>query len=149
MNETLCRSDQVCPDLAGSRSRCTLTGILKPQGAVPSPQALILLGGVKFIAWRLRHSSLGEYQQGPRDFWSRQACLGYSPVPGPTLERPCAILARLVGYMTKSPVILSCYLSHFSTADKCCRQQINFHTETTRFVLYLHKVTTFLSCPET
>ena len=28
-------SDQVCPGSAGSQSRCNLTGILEPQGAVP------------------------------------------------------------------------------------------------------------------
>ena len=42
-------SGWVCPDWSGSWSRCTFTGILEPQGAVP--QALTLLGVVGFIAW--------------------------------------------------------------------------------------------------
>ena len=50
-------SGRVCPISSGSRSRFALTGILEPQGVVP--QALNLLGGVRFIAWRLRRPFLG------------------------------------------------------------------------------------------
>ena len=49
-----------------------------------SPQALTLLRGVGFIAWRLRLLSLGECQQGPRHFWNCRTRLGYGPAPGPT-----------------------------------------------------------------
>ena len=63
----------------------------------PSPQALTLLGGAGFITWRLRHPFLGERRRGPRHFWSRRACLGYGPAPGPTeKKKPWAILVRLV-----------------------------------------------------
>ena len=69
------------------------TLFLEPQaGAVP--QALTLFGGVRLIAWHLRHPALRECRRGLRYFWKCRARLGHSPVPGPALKRPCAILIR-------------------------------------------------------
>ena len=45
---------------------------------------------------------LGECWRGPRYFCEYRACLGYSPAPGPTLKRPCAILIWLVGHKTNT-----------------------------------------------
>ena len=45
------------------------------------PQALTLLGGAKFIAWRLRRLFLRECQRNPMHFWRYQACLGYDLRP--------------------------------------------------------------------
>ena len=67
---------------SGCRSRSTLTSILEPQETVS--QALTLLGVARFIAWRLKRPFLGECRRSSRHFWSRQACLGYSPTPRPT-----------------------------------------------------------------
>ena len=65
---------------------CLITGhTLSLRG--PSSQALTLFGGVRFIAWRLRHPFLGECQWGPRHFGDCQACLGYGPAAGPTLKK--------------------------------------------------------------
>ena len=70
----------------GSGMVCHVTGhTLNLRGL--SHQALTLLRVVRFIAWCLRGPFLGEYQWGPRHFWSHQACLGYSPVPRPTLKK--------------------------------------------------------------
>ena len=60
-------------------------------------QTLTLLGGIRFIAWRLRRPFLGVCRRGPWHFWKCQAHLGYDPAPGPTLKSPCATLVRLVG----------------------------------------------------
>ena len=49
-----------------------------------SSQALILLGGARLIARRLRRSFLGKCPRWPRHFWSRRACLRYCAEPGPT-----------------------------------------------------------------
>ena len=73
---------------------------LEPQGAVSL--ALTLLGGVRFIAWRLRHHLLGECRRGPSHFWECRTRLGYGPAPRPTLKRPCATLVRLVGRPTNT-----------------------------------------------
>ena len=97
----------VCPGLADGWSRCALNGILEPLGAVP--QALTLLGGGRFISWRLRRLSLDECQRGPRHIWSRRACLSYGYAPRPTLKRPFAILSRLVGRVTNRASIFSFY----------------------------------------
>ena len=53
----------------------------------PSPQALTLLGGARFIVWRLRRPSFGECRRGLRHFWECWACLGYVLVLGPTLKK--------------------------------------------------------------
>ena len=45
-------------------------GILEPQG--PFLQALILRGGVRFIAWHLMRSFLGEMPTGPETFLELQ-----------------------------------------------------------------------------
>ena len=45
------------PGMSLLRWQSVMTGILEPQGAVP--QALILFGGVGFIAWRLRRMPTG------------------------------------------------------------------------------------------
>ena len=50
---------------------------LKPQGAVPSGSNS--LKEVRFIAWQML--------MGPRHFWECRACLGYGPMPGPTLKK--------------------------------------------------------------
>ena len=47
----------------------------------PFPQVLTLLGGVRFIAWRLRCSFWGECWWGPRHFWSSWLRLGHGPAP--------------------------------------------------------------------
>ena len=72
----------VCPGSRSSRSRFTFTGILKTQKAVPP--ALTLIGGARFIAWRLRRHFLGECRRGPWHLGGYQACLCYSSAPGPT-----------------------------------------------------------------
>ena len=56
-------------------------------------QALTLLGGVRFIAWRLT---------GHEAFWSRRTFLSYRPAPRPILKRPCATLVRMVGQSTNT-----------------------------------------------
>ena len=79
-------SGRVCPGSRGSWRRFTLTGTLEAQGAVL--QALTLFKGVRFIAW---HPFWRECRRDPRHFWECRACLYYSPAPGPTWRRPCAI----------------------------------------------------------
>ena len=74
----------------------------------PSFQALTLLRGAWFIAWRLMCPFLGECWWGLKHFWSCHASLGYGPASRPTLKKPCAILGCLVGYMTNSVI---CWLS--------------------------------------
>ena len=76
------------------------TGILAPQRGVP--QALIFLGVVRFIAWRLRRSFLRKWRRGPRPFWEYWTCLGYGPALGPNLNRLCATLIRLVRRATNT-----------------------------------------------
>ena len=68
----------------------------------PSPHALILLGGARFIAWHLKRSFLGECRRVPRHFLSHRACLGYYPAPGPTLKKPWAVPAFSVGRTTNT-----------------------------------------------
>ena len=70
----------------------------------PSPQDLILLEGVRFIAWRLRHLSLGKCRQGSRQFWECRMRLGYDPAPRLTLKRPCVTLVRMVERRTNTVV---------------------------------------------
>ena len=60
--------------------------------------------GVRFIAWRLRRTFLGECQRRPRHFWNCRTHLGYSPAHRPTLKRPCATLVRLVGRRTNTVI---------------------------------------------
>ena len=73
----------------------------------PSPQALTLLGGVRFIAWRLRRPFLGEWRRGPRHLWECRGCLGYGPAPWPTVKRPCATLVHLVEGATNTVDLIS------------------------------------------
>ena len=61
---------------------CRIVNFLEPQGAVP--QVLNLHRGVRFIAWRLGHPSLGECQRSLRHFWSRWMRVGFGPASGPT-----------------------------------------------------------------
>ena len=70
----------------GSGRVCLVTGHTSSLRG-PSPLALTFLGGVMFISWRLRRPYLEECQWGPRHFWSGRAHLGYSPVPGPILDK--------------------------------------------------------------
>ena len=58
----------------------------------PLPQALTLLGGVRFITWRLRRLFLEECQRSPRHFSSRLT----------HLKKPCATLVHLVGRRTNT-----------------------------------------------
>ena len=71
-------SGRVCPGFGGSRSRFALTGILEPQVTVS--HALTLLGGARFIAWRLRRPFFRGMPTGPEAF------LGMPSVSG---TRPC------------------------------------------------------------
>ena len=50
----------------------------------PSLQALILLGGARFITFGSETSFLGECRRAPRHFGSRWSCLGYGPAIRPT-----------------------------------------------------------------
>ena len=45
---------------------------------------------------------LGECRRGPRHFRECQERLGYGPASGPTLQKACATLSRLVGWSTNS-----------------------------------------------
>ena len=86
-------------DLVGCVPSSGLTSSLR--GPSP-PQALKLLGGVRFIAWRLRRSFSGEFRRDLRHIWKCTAGLGYGSEPRPTLKRPCTILGRLVGRPTNT-----------------------------------------------
>ena len=90
-------------DLAGYVS----SGIFSLSLRGPSHQALTLFGGVRLIAWRLRHPSLWECRRGPRHFWECQACLGSGLALGPTLKRPCAILIRSVDGLTNTATTMA------------------------------------------
>ena len=85
----------------GSGRMCLVSGHTSSLRG-PFPQALTLLGGVRFIPWRLKRLFLGNYLQGPRRFEECQARLGYDPAPGPTLKIPYATLVRLVGRPTNT-----------------------------------------------
>ena len=56
----------------------------------PFPQALILLGGARFVAWCPRRPSLGKCRRGLRHLGECWAYLDHGSVPGPTLKRLCA-----------------------------------------------------------
>ena len=71
--------DSGWPAFRSGAPRPALSGLRRP-----SPQALTLLGGATFIAWRLRRSFLEECWRGPRHFWSHRACLGFGPESEPT-----------------------------------------------------------------
>ena len=65
-------------DRHGNDRVCLVTGHTSSlRGVVP--QALTLLGGVRFIAWCLRRPFLGECQRGPRHFWECRVRLVYGP----------------------------------------------------------------------
>ena len=78
---------RICLGCSGSWSRYALTGILEPQKAVP--QVLTLLGGARFIAWRLKRPFLRDCRRSPRYIWSLRACIGYGPSPRPTKNALC------------------------------------------------------------
>ena len=73
---------------------------LEPQAT--DPQALIILGEVRFISWYPRCPFLGNADGAPRHFWESRARLGYGPVPRPTLKKLCAVLACFVGCVTNT-----------------------------------------------
>ena len=76
---------------------------LEPQGAVP--QALTLLGGIRFIAWRLRRHCLEECRRGSRHFGECPVACGLRPCAQTHLKKTLCH-TRPVG----------------GTADKyCCR----------------------------
>ena len=64
------------------------TEYLEPQGSIPL--TLTLLGGVRFIAWRLRRPFLGEC----RHIWAKPLHLDTPQ------KRSCATLVRMVGGST-------------------------------------------------
>ena len=47
--------------------------------------------------------------KGPKHLWEWRACLGYSPAPGATLKRPCAVLAFLLECATNTVGTGDCY----------------------------------------
>ena len=53
----------------------------------PSPQALTLLGEVRFITRWLKRPFLGECRREQGHFWKGRARLGHGPAPGPTLKK--------------------------------------------------------------
>ena len=77
-----------------------LVNILRSQG--PSPQAFTSFGRVGFIARRLRRPKKGNADGAEGIFGTCRMRVGYGPAPGPTIQRPCAILARLVGRATNT-----------------------------------------------
>ena len=100
------------PDMGNGKPpymlRVLRPALLKPQEVVS--QALTLSRGARFITWRLRRPSLGECWRSPRHFWECCAFLGYSPVPVPTLKRPCVALVRLM-WRTSIPAFKDSYSS--------------------------------------
>ena len=89
-------SGRVCPGVGGSRSRCALTGILEPQEIVlPGSN---LLGGAGFIAWRVKHPSLGECRRrSPKHFGAAGRVWATALRLDPPKKRPCATHVQLVG----------------------------------------------------
>ena len=75
----------------------------------PSPQALTLMGGARFIAWRQRRLSLGECRRGLRHFWSRRARVDSGPAPGPTLKKALCHTRPVSGTEDKYRLISSCF----------------------------------------
>ena len=74
--------------IPGSRDSChTCLDRLSSSLSGSSPQALTHFRESRFITWHLKCSFLGECWRDPKYFWSCQACLGYGPVPGPTLKK--------------------------------------------------------------
>ena len=55
-----------------------------PRASAAVPQALTLLGGARFITWRLSYPFLEECRWGPMHFWECRACVGYDAAYGPT-----------------------------------------------------------------
>ena len=104
-------SGRVCLGPSGSRSRCCLTGILGPHGALP--QALTHLGEARFIALGLRYPFFRGMPTGP------EALLGLPRVSGlwswvrTHLKKPCAILVGSMGRMTNTDFIPAVKLDRF------------------------------------
>ena len=77
-------------DLVG----CVSSGTFFPSSLKePFVQASTLFVGVRVIAWRLRHPSLGECRRSLRYFLKCWAYVGSDPASEPTLKRPCAAFA--------------------------------------------------------
>ena len=55
----------------------------------PSPQALTLSRGARYIVWCLRRSYLGKCRRGQSHFWGCWSCLGYGPAPGQLKKALC------------------------------------------------------------
>ncbi len=68
----------------------------------PSPQAFPSFGRVGFIARHLRRPQKGNTDGAEGIFGNCRMRVGYGPAPGPTIKRPCAILARSVGRATNT-----------------------------------------------
>ena len=67
-----------------------------------SPQAFTSFGRVAFIARRLRRPKKGNADGAEGIFGTCRMRVGYGLAPGPTIKRPCAILARSVGRATNT-----------------------------------------------
>ena len=78
---------------------CLVTGHTSSLGE-PSPQALTLLGGVRFIAWRLKRPFLGEYRRISRHLGCR-ARLGYTPAPETTFKKALCHTCQFGGAVNK------------------------------------------------
>ena len=77
--------------------------VLVPLGLrCPSPQALTLLGGARFISWCLGCSFLKECWRGPRHFWSHRHVWALALHLDPPKKWPCAILVQSVGWITNT-----------------------------------------------
>ena len=88
-----------------------MVNFLEPQG--PSPQVLTLMGGVRFIAWRLRYPFLGECRRGLRHFGECWMHLGSGPVPGPTLKKALCHTCPFGGAVHKYRLISPCFMLRF------------------------------------
>ena len=87
----------------------------------PSPQALTLMGGVRFIAWHLRRPSWGECQRGPRHFWKCRTHLGSGSAPRPTLKKALCHTCPFGEEVKKYYLINPCFVQRlFSRLSGIC-----------------------------
>ena len=77
---------------------------------------ITLLGGARFITWRLRHSFFG-----PRDFWRHWACLGYGSVPGTHIKKglvPYSLVCGVLDQYRRHQRLLSVRIVTCCISDK-------------------------------
>ena len=86
----------------------------------PSPQAFTSFGRVGFIARRLRRPKKGNADGAEGIFGNCRMRVGYGPAPGPTVKRPCAILARLVGQAINTARLIFKWVRGNLFAQKYC-----------------------------